>query len=82
MSKKKRKLRTGRVIRCLVLLIALFGTSYLCFSLLKNMFVKEELNISFLASSTTTIELYDLDLVKKETVIRGTEVKSYDKKMC
>lgn len=81
MSKKKRKLRTGRVIRCLVLLIALFGTSYLCFSLLKNMFVKEELNISFLASSTTTIELYDLDLVKKETVIRGTEVKSYDKKI-
>ena len=78
-KRKKRKLKTGRVLRCLLLVVVLFSISFGCFSLLKGLITKEKLTISYIASTSPTIDLYDLEFNKKETLVRGTEVETNNK---
>lgn len=78
-KRKKRKLKTKKVIKFLFLVAVLFGISFLFFNILKNTFAKEEETVLYAASKEVNVDLYDFDFNKKETVVRGTELKTHSK---
>ena len=72
--KKKKKIIKLLVFLFLVLIIALVVTMYRPLKEGK----REKVNVSYIASNTLVVDLYDLEYNKVESIVRGSEVKAYD----
>ena len=75
-SKRKRKIRVDRVI---IFLLGVLVVSFLCFFLLTKLFKGVETLVRggkmYVASTTSTVPLYNLEYQEDGTIIRGQEVK-------
>jgi len=80
-KRRKRKLKVGRILLAVIILILLVGGIIFILSGDKKITIKKD--IVYLASDTNTIELFTLDeeenLKQDKSLVRGTEVLSLNK---
>ena len=77
---KRKRLKIGRII---VFLLVVFLAFYLIFSLFKTIFNKIIVKTSngFIASTSETVKLYNLDFEDDIEIIRGTKIIIYEKEI-
>ena len=75
---KKRRIKVGKLIICLLILLLSF---YLIFSLFKFIFSKiiVKTEQGFVAATSETIKLYNLEFNEVKDLVRGTEITIYEK---
>ncbi len=82
-GRRKRKIKVGRVIICIIVLLLIICSIVFLFSKGKNIVINK--NTMYLASYDNLVKLYSLDeednLKESTSVKRGTKVISYDNKL-
>ena len=82
-GRRKRKIKVGRVIICIIVLLLIICSIVFLFSKGKNIVINK--NAMYLASYDNLVKLYSLDeednLKESTSVKRGTKVISYDNKL-
>lgn len=82
-GRRKRKIKVGRVIICIIVLLLIICSIVFLFSKGKNIVINK--NTMYLASYDNLVKLYSLDeednLKESTSVKRGTKVTSYDNKL-
>ncbi len=82
-GRRKRKIKVGRVIICIIVLLLIICSIVFLFSNGKNIVINK--NTMYLASYDNLVKLYSLDeednLKESTSVKRGTKVISYDNKL-
>lgn len=80
MAKKKRKLNVKKILLCLVALILLILGIVFGFKMVKERF-SNPYQVVYIASEDATIPLYDDTYNEIDKIVRGSEVKEYEKKV-
>ena len=82
-GRRKRKIKVGRVIICIIVLLLIICSIVFLFSKGKNIVINK--NTMYLASYDNLVKLYSLDeednIKESTSVKRGTKVISYDNKL-
>ena len=83
-KRRKRKLKIGRILLAIFILLLLIGVIIFLWKGTKKIIIEKE--SKFLAGTTSTVELFIMDeegnLQSSKELVRGTKVIDINKKMC